>query len=118
MQLENVVCKAQERPLDLDLHRTAEHKPAEVHVLFHHGKDAFRLNTPIHTEEFALLGVDSFFHRFPLGRKPFGNIYDFVPFFERFLAAAGPDALFFQGTPRTFFAAVYGSCGHKAAFGL
>ena len=79
VQLENVIGKAQERPFDFDLDLPAKQEASEVHVLLHHRKDAFGLDAPIDAKKFALLGVDSLFHRFPLCGKAFGYIDDLVP---------------------------------------
>ena len=79
VQFENVIGKAQKRPFHSDFYMSAKQEAPKVHVLLHHGKDAFGLDAPIDAKKLSLLGVDSLIHRFPLCGKAFGHIDDLVP---------------------------------------
>ena len=109
--------QAQERRFPFDLHTSPEQEPAEVHILLYHGKDAFGLDAPVHTQKLPLSGVDPLLHRFPLGGESFGCIDDLASLLQRFLAAR-VDTLLFQGTVCTVFAAIDRGGRHKTGFGF
>ena len=114
MQLENVVGQAQERPFHFDLDSAAEKEPTKAHVFLDHGKDALGLDAAIDPDQLALDCVDPFFHCLPLTGKTLGYIDDLAALCQRFLAAACPDALFFQRTTAAVLAAVNRGLHFKA----
>ena len=58
VQLQQVICQTQKRPLHLDLDHPAQQEAAEAHVLLHHGKDALCLNASVDTQQLPEVCVD------------------------------------------------------------
>ena len=96
MEFEDIQRQGEKEPFGFDFFLAAEKKTAEVQVFLDVGERAFGLDGSVDTQELAFWGSDFFLHGFPLTNEPFGNVQDFVPFLQRFLAPARFDTLFFQ----------------------
>ena len=107
MKFEDIQRQGEKEPFGFDFFLTAEKKTAEVQVFLDVGERAFGLDGAVDTQEFAFGGSNFFFHGFPLTNEPFGNVQDFVPFFQWFLAPVRLDALFFQRTLAAAVAFIY-----------
>ena len=107
MELEDIQRQGEKEPFGFDLFLAAEKETAEGQVFLDVGERAFGLDGSVDAQEFSFGGSDFFLHGFPLTNEPFGNVQDFVPFLQRFLAPARLDALFFQRALVTAVAFIY-----------
>ena len=107
MEFEDIQRQGKKEPFGFDFFFAAEKETAEVQVFLDVGERAFGLDGSVDTQELSFGGSDFFLHGFPLTNEPFRNVQDFVPFLQRFLAAARFDAHFFQRTLVATVAFIY-----------
>lgn len=107
MELENVQSQGEQQPFGLDFFFASKQELTEIQVFLDVGERAFGLDGSVDPQELSFGGSDFFLHGFPLTNEPFGNVQDFVPFLQRFLAPARFDALFFQRTLVATVAFIY-----------
>ena len=97
MELENVQSQGEQQPFGLDFFLASKQELTEIQVFLDISESTFGLDGTIDPEQLAWGRGNFSFHRFPLFLEAFGNIEDFVSFFQGLLAAARLDAFLFQG---------------------
>ena len=74
MEFVDVECHGQEENLCLYLYLSAQEKTPEPHVLLEHAEDSFDLDGTVHSQENALVCIDSRFHLGALSLKGLGDM--------------------------------------------
>ena len=115
VQLEEVIGKAQEQPLDGDIVYPSREETAEVHILLGHSKGSLRLDGAVDAQQTPLLRGNALFHNFPLAKEVFVDVEGFGSLLERFLAGTLADTFLLTGTVPAVFTAVNGSFGEKVS---
>lgn len=108
MQLQKVIGHTHKIPFHHDIGIPPRQKTPKVHVLFNHGKNAFRLNGAVDSEQNSFLCGNLLLHGFPLLDEVFGHMQPLYSFFKgclvRFLL---PDALILHRTILAASAFIY-----------
>ena len=97
MELENGQNQGEQQPFGLDFFLTPKQESAEIQVFLDVSESAFGLDRTVDPEQLTFRRGNFTFHRFPLPLEAFGDVQDFMPFFQGLLASARLDAFFFQG---------------------
>ncbi len=85
------------KSLGLDFFLASKQELTEIQVFLDISESTFGLDGTVDPKQLAFGRGNFTFHRFPLPLEAFGDVQDFMPFFQWLLTAARLNAFFFQG---------------------